>query len=114
MPQYMLLLRDDRKGFNKLSPEEMQKAVEKYWAWRNKPFVVNGNGLDPQTGRVMQKKNGSVKVTEGPFSESTEVFGGYYTIEAASFDEAVKLSTDHPHLEFGSVEIREVMVKRPS
>jgi hypothetical protein len=55
-----------------------------------------------------------VNVTEGPFSETTEVFGGYYTIEAASFDEAVKLATDHPHLEFGTVEVREVMVKRPS
>ena len=32
MPHYMLLLRDDRETWNNLSPEEMQKAVEKYYA----------------------------------------------------------------------------------
>jgi hypothetical protein len=105
----MLLLRDDRETWNSLSPEEMQKAVEKYYAWRKNPFVVDGKGLSAGTGRVLRKKNGKVNVTDGPFSESREVFGGYYVIEAASFDEAAQLSMDHPHLEFGGVEIREVM-----
>jgi hypothetical protein len=111
MPKYMLLLRDDRQVWGKLGPEEMQKAVGKYLAWRNKPFVVDGQRLDEQTGRLMQKKNGSVSVTNGPFMESKEVLGGYYTIEAANFDEAVKLSNDHPHIDFGTIEIREVVVR---
>ena len=109
MPHYMLLLRDDRETWNSLSPEEMQKAVEKYYAWRKNPFVVDGKGLNAGTGRVLRKKNGKVNVTDGPFSEGREVFGGYYLIEAASFDEAVQLSMDHPHLEFGGVEIREAI-----
>ena len=110
MPQYMLLLRrDERDLFAKLGPEEMQKAVEKYFAWRNKPFVMDGAGLMDKTGRVIHKKNGSVSVTEGPFSESKEVMGGYYTIEAVSFEEAVKLSADNPHVDFGTIEIREVI-----
>jgi hypothetical protein len=111
MPKYMLLLHDNREAWGKLGPEEMQKAVEKYLAWRHKPFVVDGQRLDEQSGRVMQKRNGSVRVTDGPFSESREVLGGYYTIEAASFDEAVKLSNDHPHIDFGTIEIREVVVR---
>jgi hypothetical protein len=109
MPQYMLLLRDDRELFGKLGPEEMQKTIEKYFAWRNKPFVVGGAGLMEKTGRVMQKKNGSVSVTAGPYSESKEVMGGYYAIEAANFDEAVKLSADNPHVDFGTIEIREII-----
>jgi hypothetical protein len=108
MPHYMLLLRDDRELFGKLGPEEMQKTIEKYFAWRNRPFVVDGAGLVEKTGRVLQKKNGSVSVTAGPYSESTEVMGGYYTIEAANFEEAVKLSSDNPHVDFGTIEIREV------
>jgi|HubBroStandDraft_1064217.scaffolds.fasta_scaffold149124_2 hypothetical protein len=108
MPQYMLLLRDNREVWGKLGPEQMQKAIEKYFAWRTKPFVVGGAGLTEKTGRVLQKKNGSVGVTEGPFSESREVIGGYYTIEAANFDEAVRLSLDNPHVDFGTIEIREV------
>jgi hypothetical protein len=111
MPKYMLLLHDDRKAWEKLGPEQMQTAVGKYLAWRNKPFVVDGQRLDEQTGRLMQKKNGSVSVTNGPFMEANEVLGGYYTIEAASFEDAVKLSNDHPHIDFGTIEIREVMVR---
>jgi hypothetical protein len=37
--------------------------------------------------------------------------GGYYTIEAANFDEAVKLAADNPHVNFGTIEIREVIHK---
>ena len=111
MPQYVILLRDDGESWKKLSPEEMQKKVEKYLAWRNKPFVVGGAGLVRDTGRIIRAKGGDgVSVTEGPFSESAEVMGGFYTIEAADYDEAVKLSLDIPHIGLGTMEIRQVMV----
>ena len=110
MPQYVLLLHSDSEAWKKLSPEEMQKKVERYLAWRNKPFVVAGAGLVRDTGRVVRAKGDGVSVTEGPFSESAEVMGGFYTIEAADYDEAVKLSLDIPHLGLGTVEIRQVMV----
>jgi hypothetical protein len=112
MPQYVLLLRDDReKVRGHLGPEETQKVIEKYLAWRNKPFVVGGAGLVEKTGRVVRKKDATVSVTEGPYSESREVMGGYYTIEAANFEEAVKLSVDNPHLDFGTIEIRDVILQ---
>ncbi|MFM2090551.1 MAG: YCII-related domain, partial [Planctomycetota bacterium] len=34
--------------------------------------------------------------------------GGFFLIEASGYDEAVALCRQHPHLEFGSVEIREI------
>ena len=108
MAQYLLLLRDDGAAWAKFGPEEMQKTMEKYMEWRNRPFVVGGERLD-LTGRVMVKKDGKISVTDGPFSESREVLGGYYAIEAKDFDEAVALSMDHPHADFGTIEIREVM-----
>lgn len=108
MAQYLLLLRSDSAVWDNLSPEEMQRTVEKYVAWRNRPFVVGSNRLE-MTGRLMQKKDGKIGVTDGPFSESREVLGGYYAIEAKDFDEAVTLTMDHPHTDFGTIEIREVM-----
>jgi hypothetical protein len=110
MPQYTLLLRVDERAWKKLSPEELQKKLESYLAWRNKSFVVGGAGLVRETGRIVRAKDGAVSVTEGPFSESAEVMGGYYQIEAENFDQAVKLSLDHPHIGLGTMEIREVMV----
>ncbi len=108
MPQYMLLLRDDRESWNKLGPDEMQRVMERYLEWRSRPYVVDGRRLHEESGRVMHKKNGSVSVTDGPFAESREVLGGYYTIEAESFEAALEFARDHPHVDFGTIEIREV------
>ena len=56
----------------------------------------------------MQGAGASMKVTDGPYAEAREVIGGLFVIEAANYDEVVELSKDCPHLEFGSIEIREV------
>jgi hypothetical protein len=108
MARFMLLLYDVPAEWAKLSPEEMQKAIEKYRAWTKKPCTVDSLRLADDRGRVLKSQGGSVRATDGPFSETKEVLGGYYTIEAADYDEAVKLARDHPHLEYGgTIEIRE-------
>lgn len=104
MPNFMLLLYDDPSGWGKLSPEEMQKATEKYFAWVKKPFMVDSNRLAPDMGKVIR----GARVADGPYSETKEVLGGYYTIEAADYEEAVQRSLDHPHLEYGgTIEVRQ-------
>jgi len=109
MAQYMLLLYDDPSGWEKLSPEEMQKAVEKYMAWTKKPFTVDSKRLGQDAGRVIRSHGGRPRATDGPYSETKEVLGGYYTIEAASYEEAIQRALDHPHLEHnGTIEVRHV------
>jgi len=45
----------------------------------------------------------------GLYSETKEVLGGYYIIEAASYDQAIERSRDCPHLEYGgTIEVRQV------
>ena len=108
MPQYMLLLYDDPSAWATISPEEMQKALEKYMAWGTKPFMVRGVRLAPDPGRVIRGKGGKPIATDGPYSETKEVLGGYYLIEAANYDEAVQRTLDHPHLEYGgTIEVRQ-------
>jgi hypothetical protein len=113
MPQYMLLLYEDPSGWGEVSPEEMQKAVEKYVAWTRKPFTVDSKRLAGDAGRVIRAPGGGKpRATDGPYSETKEVLGGYYTIEAASYDEAVARCMDHPHLEYGgTIELRQVYVE---
>jgi hypothetical protein len=110
MPLYMLLLHGDPSAWASLSPEEMQKATEKYMAWTQKPFTRDGKRLADDPGKVIRRpKGGQSRATDGPYSETKEVLGGYYTIEAASYDEAVKLALDHPQLDYGgTVEVRHV------
>ena len=109
MPHFMLLLHDDPAGFQQLSPEEMQKALEKYMAWTKKPFTRDAHRLTEDPGRVMRSKGGQIRTTDGPYSETKEILGGYYTIEAADYDEAVRLAMEHPTLEHGgTIEVRQV------
>jgi hypothetical protein len=109
MSQYMLLLHSDPADWKKLSPEEMQKAVEKFFAWTKKPFLVDSKRLADNPGRVLRSEGGRPRTTDGPYSETKEILGGYYTIEAANYDEAIQRSLDHPSLEYGgTIEVRQV------
>ncbi|HEY6214140.1 MAG TPA: YciI family protein [Vicinamibacterales bacterium] len=109
MSLYMLLLYDNQAAFQKMSPDDMQKAIEKYQTWRKKPFTRDSNRLAEDKGRIVRGGNGKPRVSDGPYSETKEVLGGYYTIEAANYDEAVTLALDHPHIEYGgTIEVRQV------
>ena len=118
MAQYVLLLRDKgeypRAG---MSTEEMQKVFERYRTWADKVQergkLAGGQKLRYGAGRVM-KRNGSgkVSITDGPFAEAKEILGGYFIIEAKDYDDALALASDCPHLDFGTIEIREIEYMR--
>jgi hypothetical protein len=109
MPQYVQLLYDNSAALRSLSPEETQKAFEKYMAWSQKPFTKGGKRLAEDHGKILRPPAGQPRVTDGPYSEAKEVLGGFYLIEADSYDHAVELSMTHPHLEYGGVvEVRQV------
>lgn len=117
MAKYMLLLHDNRAAYVGLGAEELQKVMRKYRGWRDKLLaagVLHGaDKLKDEPGRVMRRKRGELHVTDGPYSETKELLGGYFVIEADSYEQAVERSTDCPHLEFGgTIEIREVDVTR--
>jgi hypothetical protein len=112
MSQYLLILRDDPTVFHKMSPQEIQQVFAKYVGWRTRMQeagrLVGGNKLDDFTGRVLTKggPSGEMRITDGPFAESKELIGGYFMINADSYDEAVELCRDCPHLEYGAIEVR--------
>lgn len=111
MAQFLLLLHSDPAPFAKMSPEERQKWFMKYMAWGQKArdggYLVGSNKLVDDGGKVMRGPKAAT--TDGPYSETKEVLGGYYMIEAANYDEAVKRTLDHPHLEHGgTIEVRQI------
>src|SRR5438552_15925532 len=109
MPQYMLVLYDDPATWRNVSPEEMQKAIEKYGAWTTRPVTVDSKRLADDSGRVIRSQGGKPRATDGPYSETKEVMGGFYAIQAANYDEAVRIAMDHPHLEYGgTIEVRQL------
>ena len=115
MTQYMLLLHESPGGFTSLSPEEMQRVIEKYNAWSatlaSQGKLAGGDKLRDEGGRHVRrdrKSGGRVSVVDGPYTESKEIVGGYFKIEAADYDEAVRVARECPHMDFGWIEIREI------
>ena len=112
MTQFLLLLYSDPTEWLKMPTEEKQKWFGKYMAWgtqaRQAGSLVGSNKLVDEAGKVLR---GQKAVTDGPYSETKEVLGGYYLIEAANYDDAVRRCKDHPHLEHGgTIEVRQIEV----
>ena len=86
---FMLLLRGGISNRD-LSPEELQRQIERYMNWieqlRRDGHFVAGEPLE-ETGKVLSGKDGSI-ITDGPFTESKEIVGGYAIMDAKSRDEA--------------------------
>ena len=113
MPTYVLLLYDDPNSYSQLSPEQMQQVIQRYVAWGDKlrtaGVLEGGQKLADEPGRVMRARNGEVRVTDGPYSESKELLGGYYIISASDYEKAVELARDCPHFQYGgTIEVREI------
>ena len=111
MSQFLIVLRDTSWNPESLSPEELQAIMKKYRVWVDR-LAGKGSKLRDHEGRVLRRDKGEVTVTDGPYSEAKEVIGGYFVIEAADYDEAVRQCEDSPHFEFGSIEIRELEQRR--
>lgn len=91
------------------TPEEIQQAMMKWKKWMEE---LSGNGCYLNGDRLTH--NGKTirtgkKVSDGPYTESKEIVGGYISIKADSLEEAVEIAKDCPIFSYnGSVEVREV------
>ena len=112
MPKFIMLLHDAGSFPADISPDQIQAIIQRYVAWKQKiqqnGRKMEGHKLTEGQGRVMRGAAGSTTITDGPYAEAREVLGGLFIVEAKDYDEVVELSRDCPHLEFGSIEIREV------
>ena len=113
MSKFILLLHEGPNAFPPdISPDQIQAIIQRYVAWRQKVQQngrkVEGHKLTDGQGRVMKGSAGSARVTDGPYAEAREVIGGLFIVEAQNYEEVVELSKDCPHLDFGTIEIREV------
>jgi hypothetical protein len=58
--------------------------------------------------RSVRIRDGRTRTTDGPFSETKELLGGFNLIEADDMDEAVRVASAFPWARIGCVEVRPV------
>lgn len=114
MPKYLLFLYEQPGAFVDVSPDELQAIIQKYSDWRlrlqKNGVVVGGEKLQDGTGRMMRRTGGETSVVDGPYTESKEIIAGFFQIQADNYDHAVEIARGCPHLENGTIEIREIEV----
>jgi len=76
--------------------EAMGKFVEK--SLKDGTLVDTGGLLPSKDGARVRLEKGKIKVTDGPFTESKEVIGGWAIANAGSKAEAIRLATEFMEL----------------
>jgi hypothetical protein len=98
-----------------LSREESEKLYSAYHTFteeaRASGKMVDGAPLqETDTATTVRVREGKRVITDGPFAETKEWLGGFYTFECASLDEALDWAAKIPGAAYGSIEVRPVMV----
>jgi hypothetical protein len=114
MSEFMFLYRSTQEGHREAmgSPERAQQSMKKWRAWFKE---MSDKGQLKSTGQPLERVGKVVAgkskgVTDGPYAETKDVIGGYSIVVAKDVEEATKLASGCPVLDYGgSVEVRPVM-----
>ena len=102
--RYMMIVKGDKSYEAGAPPKpELMAAVGKLSEEMIKAGVLLDMGglLPTSKGALINVKKGKLIVTDGPFSETKEVVGGFVIIEAKDYDEAVEIARLHPAARMG-------------
>lgn len=96
------------------TPDQDREVMEAYNAFTQEVTEAGamrgGEALhEAKTATSVRVRNGQTLVTDGPFAETKEEFGGFYMVDAANLDEAIKWAAKIPGAERGTIEVRPVV-----
>ena len=112
MSQYMLLVyHQEVDSADQAERErEMPVIVELHRSLREAGLLVGVQRLhSTDSATSVRVRDGETEITDGPFAVTKEVLAGYYILECADLDEALKQAARLPSACFGTVEVRPVM-----
>lgn len=111
--KYLFMLVGDEKAWGSQTPEEMKRSYDAIDPWWREQVtagrILGGHELKPtRTATTLRRgPRGEIVVTDGPFIESKEAFGGYAVVEVPDLDAAIALGKSIPLLE--TLEIRPIV-----
>ena len=112
MSQYMLLVYHQEVDAAEQAEREreMPVFVELHRSLREAGLLVDVQRLrSVESATSVRVRDGKTEITDGPFAVTKEVLAGYYVLECADLDEALKQAARLPSARFGTVEVRPVM-----
>ena len=84
--------------------------VELHDSLREAGLLVSVQRLySTQSATSVRLRGGETEITDGPFAVTKEVLAGYYILECADLDGALKHAARLPMTRWGTVEVRPIM-----
>ena len=112
MPQYMLLVYEEEVD----PPEQAEREkvtpmlVELHRSLRESGLLVDVRRLrSTDSATSVRVRDGQTEIVDGPFAMTKERLAGYYVLECADLDEALRQAAGLPMAPWATIEVRPVV-----
>ena len=112
MSQYMLLVYEEEvePAVQAEREQELPMFVELHRTLREAGLLVGVQRLHAvDSATSVRVRDGQTEIIDGPFAVTKEVLAGYYVLECADLDEALKQAARLPMAPWATIEVRPVM-----
>ena len=99
--EYALLIYGDEKSWEAASEDQRRETYaehERFMKMLQDRGAIRGGAelASTSAATTVRHRGDEVSVTDGPYAETAEQFGGFYLIEAADVAEAIELGKQLP------------------
>ena len=112
MAQYMLLVYEEEVDAAEQAEREQVTPMlaELHRSLRDAGLLVGVQRLhSTESATSVRVRDGETEIVDGPFAVTKEVLAGYYVLECADLDEALKQAARLPMAPWATIEVRPVM-----
>ncbi len=111
--QYLMLIYQDNAKMETATPEE-QAAIGKGYGELNaflaESGVSRGTATWPAGITTVRSRDGKTLTADGPYAETRDGVSGFFLVDVADIEAAIKIAEMVPGARYGAVEIRPVQV----
>jgi len=113
--QYIMLVLGDESRLNQSPDISISPAIQAYVeALRKAGVMVGGERLYPsRVGKRVSKRDGKMRVIDGPYADTREQVGGYFMFNVKDEAEALSWAEKCPAAEYSTLELRRVVENTP-
>jgi hypothetical protein len=112
MSQYLLLVYEEEveQAEQAERERELPLMLELHDSLREAGLLVSAQRLhSTESATSVRLRDGETEIVDGPFAVTKEVLAGYYILECADLDEALKHAARLPMARWGTIEVRPMM-----
>lgn len=111
--KYLCLAYEEEEKLNVLTQSEWDdlrtKTLEYVDTLRREGYLVETQALQSaRTAVTVRVRNGELLTCDGPFAETKEQIGGFFMIEVEDQEEAVRIASQWPSAQIGTIEVRPI------